>query len=93
MTTLRACLLEKKITKPWNDFHGIYADLSRYAYQGITSVEYGQIFHVMCIGKYYCMNMKYRINTYIRTDPITLPCSLACPGKYDITLDKKLASI
>ena len=32
---------------------------------GITSVEYGQIFHVMRIGKYYCKNMKYRINRYI----------------------------
>ena len=27
----------------------------------ITSVEYGQIVHVMRIGKYYCKNMKYRI--------------------------------
>ena len=32
---------------------------------GITSVEYGQIFHVTRIGKYYCKNMKYRINVYI----------------------------
>ena len=28
-------------------------------------MEYGQIFHVMRIGKYYCKNMKYRINIYI----------------------------
>ena len=25
-------------------------------------MEYGQIFHVMRTGKYYCKNMKYRIN-------------------------------
>ena len=25
-------------------------------------MEYGQIFHVMRIGKYYCKNMKYRIS-------------------------------
>ena len=25
-------------------------------------MEYGQIFHVTHIGKYYCKNMKYRIN-------------------------------
>ena len=30
-------------------------------------MEYGQIFHVMRIGKYYCKNMKYRINIYIFT--------------------------
>ena len=37
-------------------------------------MEYGQIFHVTRIGKYYCKNMKYRINIYIYTDtnPITL---------------------
>ena len=28
-------------------------------------MEYGQIFHVTRIGKYYCENMKYRINIYI----------------------------
>ena len=28
-------------------------------------MEYGQIFHVTRIGKYYCKNMKYRINIYI----------------------------
>ena len=28
-------------------------------------MEYGQIFHVSRIGKYYCKNMKYRINIYI----------------------------
>ena len=28
-------------------------------------MEYGQIFHVTRIGKYYCKNMKYRINTDI----------------------------
>ena len=28
-------------------------------------MEYGQIFHVPRIGKYYCKNMKYRINIYI----------------------------
>ena len=28
-------------------------------------MEYGQIFHVMRIGKYYCKNMKYRINSII----------------------------
>ena len=27
----------------------------------ITTVEYGQIFHEMRTGKYYCKNMKYRI--------------------------------
>ena len=27
-------------------------------------MEYGQIFHVTRIGKYYCKNMKYRINFY-----------------------------
>ena len=43
----------EKITKPWNNFHGI------------TSMEYGWIFHVMRIGKYYCKNMKYRIDIYI----------------------------
>ena len=32
---------------------------------GITSVEYEQIFHVMRIRKYYCKNMRYRINIYI----------------------------
>ena len=31
----------------------------------VTSMEYGPIFHVMPIGKYYCKNMKYRINIYI----------------------------
>ena len=49
MTTLWACLLEKKITKPWNNFHGlifhvtrignnfhgIWADISCYAYRKI----------------------------------------------------------
>ena len=28
-------------------------------------MEYGQIFHVMRIGKYYCKNMRYRINSNI----------------------------
>ena len=28
-------------------------------------MEYGLIFHVTRIGKYYCKNMKYRINIYI----------------------------
>ena len=28
-------------------------------------MEYGPIFHVTCIGKYYCKNMKYRINIYL----------------------------
>ena len=28
-------------------------------------MEYGQIFHVMRIGKYYCKNMKYRINIFM----------------------------
>ena len=32
-------------------------------------MEYGQIFHVMRIGKYYCKNMKYRINTKYSTLP------------------------
>ena len=32
-------------------------------------MEYGQIFHVMHIGKYYCKNMKYRINTKYSTLP------------------------
>ena len=32
---------------------------------GITSMEYGLIFHVMRIGENYCKNMKYRINTYV----------------------------
>ena len=27
-------------------------------------MEYGQIFHVMRIGKYYCKNMRYRINIF-----------------------------
>ena len=27
----------------------------------ITTIEYGQIFHVRRIGKNYCKNMKYRI--------------------------------
>ena len=32
-------------------------------------MEYGQIFHVMRIGKYYCKNMKYRIkSTYLSSD-------------------------
>ena len=30
----------------------------------ITTVEYGQIFHITSTGKYYSKNMKYRINTY-----------------------------
>ena len=30
-------------------------------------MEYGQIFHVTRIGKYYSKNMKYRINIYIYT--------------------------
>ena len=29
-------------------------------------VEYGLIFHGTRIGKYYCKNMKYRINIYTR---------------------------
>ena len=29
-------------------------------------MEYGLIFHGMRTGKYYCKNMKYRINIYIR---------------------------
>ena len=29
---------------------------------GVISVENGQIFQVTRIGKYYCKNMKYRIN-------------------------------
>ena len=28
-------------------------------------MEYGQIFHVKHIGKYYCKNMKYRINIHV----------------------------
>ena len=28
-------------------------------------MEYGQIFHVTRTGKYYCKNMRYRINIYI----------------------------
>ena len=28
-------------------------------------MKYGQIFHVMRIGKYYCKNMKYRIKLFI----------------------------
>ena len=28
-------------------------------------MEYGQIFHVTRIGKYYCKNLKYRINIFI----------------------------
>ena len=28
-------------------------------------MEYGLIFHVTCIGKYYCKNMKYRINVIV----------------------------
>ena len=31
----------------------------------IIAVRLGQIFHVMRIGKYYCKNMRYRINIYI----------------------------
>ena len=49
MTTLRACLLEK----------------TNKLRHGITSMEYGLIFYVTRIGKYYCKNMKYRINIYI----------------------------
>ena len=32
-------------------------------------MKYGQIFHVMRIGKYYCKNMRYRINIYIYSIP------------------------
>ena len=42
-----------------------YVQLPRLSVSGVTSVEYGQIFHVTRIGKYYCKNMKYRINIYI----------------------------
>ena len=53
------------------------------SYSWITTVEYGQIFHVTHIGKYYCKIMKYKINIFIRTPtPITLPCSLVRAGNY-----------
>ena len=35
-------------------------------------MEYGQIFHVTRIGKYYCKNMKYRINIFITCLPRSL---------------------
>ena len=54
----------EKITKPWNNFHGKYGLIFHSTLSGITSVEYGQIVHVTCIGKYYCKNMRYRINIY-----------------------------
>ena len=35
-------------------------------------MEYGQIFHVTRIGKYYCKNMKYRINIFgERSEPLS----------------------
>ena len=42
-----------------------YGLISHVTPTGINSVEYGQILHVTRIGKYYCKNMKYRINIYI----------------------------
>ena len=36
-------------------------------------MEYGLIFHVTRIRKYYCKNMKYRIYIYIYTNYSTLP--------------------
>ena len=33
-------------------------------------MDYGQIFHVMCIGKYYCKNMKYRISILEKWFPL-----------------------
>ena len=35
-------------------------------------MEYGQIFHVTRIGKYYCKNMKYGINMFISYIPFAL---------------------
>ena len=43
---------------------------------GVTSVEYGQIFHVMRIGKYYCKNKKYRISNWASEASPTLGCSI-----------------
>ena len=31
--TTRMPTREKKTTKPWNNFHGIWADISRYPYR------------------------------------------------------------
>ena len=42
-------------------------------------MEYRQIFHVMRIGKYYCKNMKYRINIYMS---VCLSCPKMCRRKY-----------
>ena len=53
----------EKITKPRNNFRGIWADISHYAYiSGITSVEYGQIYSTLRIsGNTIVRIMKYRI--------------------------------
>ena len=32
-----------------------------------TTVEYGQIFHVMSIGKHYCKNVKYKKSNLLHT--------------------------
>ena len=40
-------------------------------------MEYGLIFHGTRTGKYYCKNMKYRINIYINTKYSTLPSGIS----------------
>ena len=42
-------------------------------------MEYGQIFHVMRIGKYYCKNMKDRIKKYISHCSYSLKKKLTLP--------------
>ena len=47
-------------------------------------MEYGLIFHVTRIGKYYCKNMKYRINIYMHFsftyDMLKVPATKSCGG-------------
>ena len=47
-------------------------------------MEYGQIFHVTLIGKYYCKNMKYRINYFFLRESGQL--STIIPQNHGITI-------
>ena len=53
---------------------------------GITSMEYGLIFHVTRIGKYYCKNMKYRINIYIYMYMVVSVCMYVSNTHADVRM-------
>ena len=63
---LHILLLSRKMLPFWPGSMVVNDYATRKKKKLSHAVEYGLIFHGTRIGKYYCKNMKYRINIYIQ---------------------------